>query len=26
MRPLQPGGIWWPFRAPPGVAEMGLDR
>jgi hypothetical protein len=26
MRPLQPGGIWWPFRAPPGVAEMGLDK
>ena len=26
MRPLQPGGVWWPFRAPPGVSELGLDR
>jgi hypothetical protein len=26
MRPIQPGGIWWPFRAPPGVSELGLDK
>ena len=25
-RPLPAGGIWWPFRAPPGVPELGLDR
>jgi hypothetical protein len=23
---MQPSGVWWPFRAPPGAAELGLTR
>ena len=24
-RPLQPGGVWWPFRAPPAATQLGLQ-
>jgi hypothetical protein len=26
MDPLRPNAVWWPFRAPPGAAELGMTR